>query len=126
LIEKLYNHPELKNCSIDTTFKIIGQKWTVIILMEMFRNQTHFNHVLQNIEGLTPRVLAQRMKTLQMLGIVEKKTVLGSPIHIEYRLTDKGRALEPILLAAAIYSMGFMPGVVFKDKKPRSIEEFLR
>jgi DNA-binding HxlR family transcriptional regulator len=92
----------------------------------LFRNQTHFNYILQNIEGLTPRVLAKRMKTLQMLGIVEKKTVLGSPIHIEYRLTDMGRTLEPILLAAAIYSMGFMPGVVFKDKKSRSIEEFIR
>jgi DNA-binding HxlR family transcriptional regulator len=126
MIEKLYSHPELKKCPIDTTFKIIGQKWTVLILREMFRNQTHFNHILQNIEELTPRVLAQRMKTLQMLGIVEKKTVLESPIHIEYRLTDNGRALEPILLAAAIYSMGFMPGIVFKDKKPRSIEEFLR
>jgi DNA-binding HxlR family transcriptional regulator len=105
MIEKLYSHPELKNCPIDTTFKVIGQKWIVLILREMFRNQTHFNHILQNLEGLTPRVLSQRMKTLQMLGIVEKRTVLESPIRIEYRLTDKGKALEPILLAAAIYSM---------------------
>jgi DNA-binding HxlR family transcriptional regulator len=71
MIEKLYSHPELKNCPINSTFKIVGQKWTVLILREMFRNQTHFNHILQNIDGLTPRVLAQRMKTLQILGIVE-------------------------------------------------------
>jgi DNA-binding HxlR family transcriptional regulator len=126
MIEKVYSHPELKNCPIDTTFKIIGRKWTVLILREMFRNQTQFNRILENIEGLTPRLFTQRMKTLQGLGIVERRRVSESPIHIEYRLTDLGKALEPVLLAAAIFSMSFMSSTVFKDKKPRSFEEFLR
>jgi hypothetical protein len=46
MIEKVYSYPELKNCPIDTTFKIIGQKWTVLILREMFRGQTQFNRKL--------------------------------------------------------------------------------
>jgi hypothetical protein len=46
MIEKVYSHPELKNCPIDTTFKIIGQKWIVLILREMFRDQTQFNRKL--------------------------------------------------------------------------------
>ena len=89
-------------------------------------DQTQFNRILQNIDGLSPKVLTQRMKTLQKLEIVERRIVLASPIHIEYRLTDLERALEPALLIAAIYSMGFMPTIVFKDEKPRSFEEFLR
>lgn len=87
MIEKLYSYLELKNCPIDMTFKIIGQKWSVLILREMFRNQIHFNHILQNTEGLTPRILSQKLKTLQILGIIEKRTVLESPTHVEYRLT---------------------------------------
>jgi DNA-binding HxlR family transcriptional regulator len=126
MIEKVYSHPELKNCPIDTTFKIIGRKWTVLILREMFRNQTQFNRILENIDGLTPKVLTQRMRTLQRLEIVERRIVLASPIHIKYQLTDLGKALEPVLLAAAIFSMSFMSSTVFKDKKPRSFEEFLR
>jgi DNA-binding HxlR family transcriptional regulator len=126
MIEKVYSHPELKNCPIDTTFKIIGQKWTVLILREMFRDQTQFNRILENIEGLTPRLFTQRMKTLQRLGIVERRIVSESPIHIKYQLADLGKALEPVLLAAAIFSMSFMSSTVFKDKKPRSFEEFLR
>jgi hypothetical protein len=43
-----------------------------------------------------------------------------------HRLTELGKALEPVLLAAAIFSMSFMSSTVFKDKKPRSFEEFLR
>ena len=88
-------------------------------------DQTQFNRILQNIDGISPKVLTQRMKTLQRLEIVERRIVLASPIHIEYRLTDLERALEPALLFAK-YSMGFMPTIVFKDEKPRSFEEFLR
>ena len=87
-------------------------------------DQTQFNRILQNIDGISPKVLTQRMKTLQRLEIVERRIVLASPIHFEYRLTDL--VLEPALLFAAIYSMGFMPTIVFKDEKPRSFEEFLR
>jgi DNA-binding HxlR family transcriptional regulator len=126
IIERVYNHPELKNCPIDTTFKIIGQKWTVLILREMFRNRTQFNRILENIEGLTPKVFTQRMKALQKLGIVERRLVSESPIRVEYRLTDLGRELEPVLLAAAVFSMNFMSTTVFKDKKSRHFDEFCR
>ncbi len=61
-------------------------------------DQTQFNRILQNIDGISPKVLTQRMKTLQRLEIVERKIVLACPIHIEYRLTDLERALEPALL----------------------------
>lgn len=61
-------------------------------------DQTQFNRILQNIDGISPKVLTQRKKTLQRLEIVERRIVLASPIHIEYRLTDLERALEPALL----------------------------
>ena len=83
-------------------------------------DQTQFNRILQNIDGISPKVITQRMKTLQRLEIVERKIVLACPIHIEYRLTDLERALEPALLLNI--PMGFMPTIVFKDEKPRSFE----
>jgi DNA-binding HxlR family transcriptional regulator len=96
MIEKLYSHPELKNCPIDTAFRIIWDKWTILILREMFRNQIQFNRILQYIDGLTPTVLTQRMKTLRKLEIVERRIVLTSPIHIEYRLRKSPRACTVI------------------------------
>ena len=64
-------------------------------------DQTQFNRILQNIDGMSPKVLSQRMKTLQRLEIVERRIVLASPIHNEYRLTDLEGALEPALLFAS-------------------------
>jgi DNA-binding HxlR family transcriptional regulator len=125
IIEIVYNSPELKSCPIETTFKIIGKKWAVLIIREVFRGTTQFNRFLENIEGITPKVLTERLRELQKLGIVRRRIVSEYPIRVEYEMTDLGRELEPVLLAAASFSMRNMPKVVFKDGKPRNPSDFL-
>jgi DNA-binding HxlR family transcriptional regulator len=123
IIEIIYNRPELKSCPIETTFKIIGKKWTVLIIREMFRGTTQFNRFLENIDGVTPKVLTQRLRELEKLGIIKRRIVSEYPIRVEYGLTDLGKAFEPVLLAAGSFSMRYMPEIVFKDGKPRSFVE---
>ena len=119
-IETVYNSPELKSCPIEATFRIIGKKWTVLIIREMLRSTTQFNRFLENIEGITPKVLSERLRGLQKFGIVRRRIVSEYPIKVEYEMTDLGREFEPVLLAAASFSMKNMPKVVFKDGKPRN------
>jgi DNA-binding HxlR family transcriptional regulator len=105
----------------------MGKKWAVLIIREMFRGTTHFNRFLENIEGITPKVLTERLRELEKLGIVKRRIVSECPIKVEYGLTDLGKAFEPVLLTASSFSMRYMPEVVFKDGKPRSfIESELR
>ncbi len=125
MIEIVYNSPELRSCPIEATFKIIGKKWTVLIVREMLRGTKQFNRFLENIEGITPKVLTERLRELQRFGIVRRRIVSEYPIRVEYEMTDLGRELEPVLLAAASFSMRNMPKVVFKDGKPRNPSDFL-
>jgi DNA-binding HxlR family transcriptional regulator len=125
MIEIVYNSPELKSCPIETTFKIIGKKWAVLIIREMLRGTTQFNRFLENIEGITPKVLTERLRELQKFGIVKRRIVSEYPIRVEYELTDLGREFEPVLLAAASFSMRNMPKIVFKDGKPRNPADLL-
>jgi DNA-binding HxlR family transcriptional regulator len=125
MIETIYNSPELKSCPIETTFKIIGKKWTVIIIREMFRGTTQFNRFLENIDGITPKVLTERLRELEKFGIVRRRIVSEYPIRVEYEMTDLGKEFEPVLLAAASFSMRNMPKIVFKDGKPRNPANFL-
>jgi DNA-binding HxlR family transcriptional regulator len=125
IIETVYNMPQLKSCPIETTFKIIGKRWTVLIIREMLRGTTQFNRFLKNIEGITPKVLTQRLRELQEFGIVRRRIVSDYPIRVEYELTDLGKEFEPVLLAAASFSMRHMPKIVFKDGKPRTPDDFL-
>jgi DNA-binding HxlR family transcriptional regulator len=125
MIETIYNSPELKSCPIETTFKIIGKKWAILIIREMFRGTTQFNRFLENIDGITPKVLTERLRELEKLGIVRRRIVSEYPIRVEYEMTDLGKEFEPVLLAAASFSMRNMPKIVFKDGKSRNPADFL-
>jgi DNA-binding HxlR family transcriptional regulator len=125
ILETIYNSPELKSCPIEATFRIIGKKWSVLIIREMFRGTTQFNRLLENIEGITPKVLTERLRELEKLGIIKRSIVSQYPIKVEYGLTDLGKEFEPVLLAAGSFSMKYMPKVVFKDGKPRTPNDFL-
>jgi DNA-binding HxlR family transcriptional regulator len=125
MIETVYNSPELKSCPVEATFNIIGKKWTVLIIREMLRGTRQFNRFLENIEGITPKVLTERLRELQKLGIVRRRIVSEYPIRVEYEMTDLGREFEPVLLAAASFSMRNMPKVVFKDGEPRDPGDFV-
>jgi DNA-binding HxlR family transcriptional regulator len=122
-LETVYNSPELKSCPIEATFKIIGKKWAVLIIREMFRGTTQFNRFLENIEGITPKVLTERLRELEKLGIIKRRIVSEYPVRVEYGLTELGKEFEPVLLAAGSFSMRYLPEVVFKDGKPRSFVE---
>ncbi|HET6641214.1 MAG TPA: helix-turn-helix domain-containing protein [Nitrososphaeraceae archaeon] len=120
IIESVYNMPELKSCPIETTFRIIGKRWTVLIIREMFRGHKQFNRFMENIEGISPKVLTERLRELEHLGIVRRKIVSEYPVKIEYSLTDLGKGFEPVLLSAASFSMKYLPRTIFKDGKPRT------
>jgi DNA-binding HxlR family transcriptional regulator len=120
IIESVYDMPELKSCPIETTFRIIGKKWTVLIIREILRGHNQFNRFIQNIEGITPKVLTERLRELEHLGIIKREIVSEYPIRVEYTLTDTGRGFEPVILSAASFSMKYLPRAVFKDGKPRT------
>ena len=119
IIESVYNMPELKLCPIETTFRIIGKRWTVLIIREMLRGHKQFNRFMENIRGISPKVLTERLRELEHLGIVRRNIVSEYPVKIEYSLTDLGKGFEPVLLSAASFSMKYMPKTIFKDGKPR-------
>src|SRR5208282_4746339 len=124
-IEELHleNEGLTKACPIEVTFKVLGKRWTVPILREMFRGVTQFSRFHENIKGINPRMLSLRLRELQRSGIVNRRIVSEYPLRAEYELTELGRNAEKLLVEAAIYSMRYIPKAVFKDGKPRNPEQ---
>ena len=121
MMARIYRIAELRACPIETTFRIVGKRWTVLILREMFFGVTQFNRLQENVKGITPKILSRRLKELQRLRIVERRIVSQAPIRIEYRLTDVGRRLDSVLVSAAAFSMACLPRAVFKDGRSREL-----
>ncbi len=116
---------EMKRCPINNTFKIIGKKFTILILRNMINGkQSRFNQLLNSIEESNPQTLSARLREMEKDGLIKPK---GYPheklVRIEYYLTDKGLALQPILDIMAAYSMKYCSKDVFKDAKPRQFEQ---
>jgi DNA-binding HxlR family transcriptional regulator len=125
IIEAVYNMSELKSCPIETTFRIIGKRWTVLVIREILRGNTQFNRFMENIEGISPKVLTERLRELERFGIIKRSVVTQYPVRIEYNLTEMGKGFEPVLLSAASFSMKYMPRTVFKDGKSRTPDQLL-
>jgi DNA-binding HxlR family transcriptional regulator len=111
-------------CPINNTFQIIGKKFTVLILRNMiYLNQIRFNKLLNSIEGINAKTLSIRLKEMEKDGLIRRKIYNESPIRIEYEMTEKGMALEPILEQMSAFSMKYFPKEIFKNGKPRTYDE---
>jgi len=88
------------NCPVARALDIIGDRWAILILRDLFRFETRrFQDFDATLPGLTPSVLSARLKSLESDGVVASRLYAEHPPRLEYFLTAKARELGPILLA---------------------------
>ena len=117
--------PDVKfqKCPIKASMGVFGRKWTMLMLRDIgFRKIVRFNHLLESIPGLTPRVLSMRLKELEKDGII-KKTEDSTDGIVRWALTEKGEDSLPILMRLIAFGSKWYARDVFEDKVPRSLNE---
>lgn len=96
------------NCSVARPMSILGERWTVLVLRELFMGRRRFD-VMQADLGIATNVLSDRLSTLMDEGIVERRPYGERSDRFEYRLTEKGLELQPVLLQLMEWSNRHMP-----------------
>jgi len=96
-------------CPIASTLEIVGDRWSLIVIRDMFTGKTRYNGFLDSPEGITTNILADRLRRLEEAGLVVKTPYQSRPTRFEYRLTGKGEALLPVLQAICRWANRFMP-----------------
>ena len=87
-------------CPVARTLDIIGDRWTILILRDLFLYQARrFQDFETTLPGLTPSVLSSRLKDLESNSIISSRNYTDHPPRLEYFLSSKGRELGPILQA---------------------------
>lgn len=86
------------NCSVAQALEIIGEWWTLLIIRDCFLGVRRFDEFVERL-GIARNVLTSRLDTLVGAGIVERRAYDEGRGRYDYLLTDKGRALWPILTA---------------------------
>ncbi len=98
----------MRECIIYETMNIIGKKWTLLIIFEIyFHNRVSFNELKNAIKNITPKMLSKRLKELERDKIIIKKTT-SDRVRSTYALTKRGEDLVIILNAIKKWSMKWL------------------
>lgn len=85
------------NCPVERTLKVIGGRWKVLILRELFPGVRRFGQLHRALSGITQKMLTQQLRELEEDGIIHREVYLQVPPKVEYSLTTLGESLKPIL-----------------------------
>ena len=85
-------------CGVEKTLKIIGTKWTILVIRDLCEGTKRFGELQRSLSGISPRTLSLRLGQLQKFGIVKRKVFKEIPLHVEYSLTPKGNSLREIIV----------------------------
>ncbi|MCI4079939.1 helix-turn-helix transcriptional regulator [Streptomyces sp. MMS21 TC-5] len=85
-------------CPVDITLTALGGRWTPLVLREFLRrDRATYSELSAALPALSDKVLSDRLAQLTRAGVVERHRTPGWPPRVRYVLTDRGRALEPVV-----------------------------
>ena len=84
-------------CPVCATAELVCAKWTILVIRDLAEGRSRFCELERSLQGISPRTLSLRLRALEEERIVERRTYPEVPPRVEYELTDKGRALLPLI-----------------------------
>ena len=102
-------------CPVAKATEVIGEKWTLLVLRELFLGTTRFNDFQRAMSRMSPTLLAKRLRRLEECGIIIRKKLSGQRGY-EYRLTAAGKELSPLIETLAIWGMRWSRGQLADDE----------
>ncbi len=97
------------NCSVARPLSFLGERWALLVVRDLFLGRRRFDEFQESL-GVASNVLSQRLASLVEEGIVERRRYSEHPERFEYRLTQKGRDLQPVLLAMLAWGDRYTAG----------------
>ncbi len=98
----------LFGCPVARTAQIISNKWTPLIIRDLARGECRFSELERSLSGISPKTLSERLKYLEAEQIVVRRCYAEVPPRVEYSLTEKGRALLPIIETMRHYGVAWL------------------
>ncbi|MBA2522580.1 MAG: helix-turn-helix transcriptional regulator [Solirubrobacterales bacterium] len=107
------------DCPVCACAEIISGKWTLLVIRDLASGNSRFCELERSLEGISPRTLSLRLRALEECGVVERHTYPEVPPRVEYALTEKGRALSPLIEDMRDYGRDWLG--VSEDRTPEPV-----
>ena len=89
---------------VRATADLLERRWQLSIMYAALSGALRFNEFAEAVAGISPRMLSERLRDLEAAGLVQRTVIPSSPPTVEYRLTERGRRLAPIIEAMRDYA----------------------
>ncbi len=96
-----------QQCPIACTLDLIGDRWTLLILRDLFFERTTFTELIAHSPGMPTKILSDRLKALEATGLIVRTIYSTHPLRADYHLTDQGRSLAPVMEAIVNWGMEY-------------------
>lgn len=115
-------------CPVAITLDTLGDRWSLVIVRDLFRGRRRFSEFLESPEGIKRNILAERLKRLEAAGLISRRAYQQHPPRFEYRLTRAGADLLPILQAIMRWAVAhrpqaWVPPQAFFEARPEQFYE---
>ena len=99
---------ELRNCPVETTLGLIGEKWKVLILFSLLKGTMRFGELKKALGSISQKVLTQHLRSMERDGLVRRKVYAEVPPRVDYSLTETGASLKPVIEAMGLWGIKYI------------------
>lgn len=103
--KRIYELP----CPIANALDVIGDRWTLLILRDLFLRRHRYSELQESLDGIPPTLLTERLRLLETEGVITRRIYSDSPLRADYALTTKGRELAEVMNALAHWGQRHYP-----------------
>lgn len=96
---------QLINYPVELALAIIGDKWKILILCQLYEGTRRFSELFRSINNINQKMLTQQLRSLEYDGLISRKVYAEVPPKVEYSLTSLGRSLNPVIEAMFDWAM---------------------
>lgn len=90
-------YTEMPECPVEVTLGLLSSKWKTLIIRELLTGTKRFSEIKRALDGVTQKMLTQSLRGLEDDGLIERKVYPVVPPKVEYRLTELGLSLNPVI-----------------------------
>ena len=101
----------LPACPVETTLTLISDKWKVLILRDLMSGARRFGELKRSLGAVSQKVLTAQLRQMEDSGLLTRTVYPEVPPRVEYRLTDLGRCLKPVLDAMQSWGEAYQAGL---------------
>ena len=105
---------EMPSCPVATTVRLIGSKWKLLIMRNLFIRSWRFNELKKNLEGISQKVLTDSLRSMEEDGIIIRTVYAEVPPRVEYTLSELGYSMKTIMDSMEQWGLNYQKKVLTK------------